>query len=222
MTENDGEKSHNGKNHVDDSKKVDDSGTPDGSGTSTMVNYSKSLPDVSKIEVFEGQNFRRWAERVFSLLDVKGVSSALTAAEPDEAIADPKLVEGWKQANKVCRYTILSTLSNDLFDVYASYKVAKEIWDNMTIKYTAEDATKQKFVVGNYLRWQMVKDKEIKAQINEYHKLLEELKAKKIDLPDVFVAGALVEKLPSSWNDYKQQLKHKHARRCPLLISSNI
>lgn len=67
-----------------------------------------------------------------------------------------------------------------------------------------------------------MEDKEIKAQINEYHKLLEELKAKKIDLPDVFVAGALVEKLLSSWNDYKQQLKHKHARRCPLLISSSI
>jgi hypothetical protein len=61
------------------------------------------------------------------LLDVKGVSSTLTAAEPDEAKTDPKLVEGWKQANKDCRYTILNTLSNDLFDVYASYKVAKEI-----------------------------------------------------------------------------------------------
>ncbi|XP_045802272.1 uncharacterized protein LOC123895839 [Trifolium pratense] len=206
MAGNDGENFDNGKN-VDDSKKVDD-----GVGTSTVVNYSKSLPDVSKIEVFEGQNFRRWAERVFSLLDVKGVTSALTAAEPDEAKTDPKLVEGWKHANKVCRYTILSTLSNDLFDVYCSYKGAKEIWDNLNIKYTAEDATKQKFVVGNFLRWQMVEDKEIKAQINEYHKLLEELKAEKIDLPDVFVAGALMEKLPSSWNDYKQQLKHKHTQ----------
>ncbi|GAU34576.1 hypothetical protein TSUD_29220 [Trifolium subterraneum] len=207
MAGNDGEKSENGKN-VDDSQKVDDSGA----GSSTVVNYSKSLPDVSKIEVFEGQNFRRWAERVFSLLDVKGVTSALTVAEPDEAKADPKIVEGWKHANKVCRYTILSTLSNDLFDVYCSYKGANEIWDNLNIKYTAEDATKQKFVVGNYLRWQMVEDKEIKAQINEYHKFLEELKAEKIDLPDVFVAGALVEKLPSSWNDYKQQLKHKHTQ----------
>ncbi|GAU47270.1 hypothetical protein TSUD_280930 [Trifolium subterraneum] len=207
MAGNDGEKYDNGKN-VDDSQKVDDTDA----GSSTVVNYSKSLPDVSKIEVFEGQNFRRWAERVFSLLDVKGVTSALTVAEPDEAKADPKIVEGWNHANKVCRYTILSTLSNDLFDVYCSYKGAKEIWDNLNIKYTAEDATKQKFVVGNYLRWQMVEDKEIKAQINEYHKLLEELKAEKIDLPDVFVAGALVEKLPSSWNDYKQQLKHKHTQ----------
>ncbi|PNY07541.1 hypothetical protein L195_g004040 [Trifolium pratense] len=127
-------------------------------------------------------------ERVFSY--VHDVTSALTAAEPYEVEVDPKLVEQWKHANKV----------------------AKEIWDNMNNKYTVEDATKQKFVGGNYLRrWQMTGNKEIKAQINEYHKLLEELKAKKINLPE-FVVGTLVEKLPSSWNDYKQQLKHKHGQ----------
>jgi hypothetical protein len=65
-----GEKYDN-KNNVNGSKKVDNSGISDGTSTSTIVNYSKSLPDVSKVEVFEGQNFRRWAERVFSLLDVK-------------------------------------------------------------------------------------------------------------------------------------------------------
>ena len=36
------------------------------------------------------------------------------------------------------------------------------------------------------------------------------MKAENIQLPDAFVAGALVEKLPNSWTDYKQQLKHKH------------
>jgi hypothetical protein len=57
MTGNDGEKSDNGKNHVDDSKKVDDSGTPDGSGTSTMVNYSKSLPMYPKLKFLKGSIF---------------------------------------------------------------------------------------------------------------------------------------------------------------------
>jgi len=58
----------------------------------------------------------------------------------------------------------------------------------------------------------MKEDKEIKVQINEYHQLLAELKAENIILRDVFVADALVEKLPDSWNDYKQQLKHKHKK----------
>jgi len=41
-------------------------------------------------------------------------------------------VSSWTNANKVCRHTILSTLYDVLFDVYCSYKVAKEIWDNMS------------------------------------------------------------------------------------------
>jgi hypothetical protein len=48
----------------------------------------------------------------------------------------------------------------------------------------------------------MVDDKDIKTQINEYHKLLEDLKTENITLPDAFVAGILIEKLPGSWKDY--------------------
>lgn len=37
---------------------------------SASVTYSKPFPDVSKIEVFAGQNFRRWQERINSTLDL--------------------------------------------------------------------------------------------------------------------------------------------------------
>jgi hypothetical protein len=61
----------------------------------------------------------------------------------------------------------------------------------------------------------MVDDKDIKTQINEYHKLLEDLKTENITLSDAFVAGILIEKLPGSWKDYKNQLKHKQ-KQLPL------
>lgn len=66
----------------------------------------------------------------------------------------------------------------------------------MNLKYTAEDAEKQKFVIGNYCRWEMKYDKDIKLQINGYHKLLEDLKAENINMQEEFVAGLLIEKLP--------------------------
>ena len=91
--------------------------------------------------------------------------------------------EAWAHANKVCQHTILTTLSNKLFDVHYAYKEAKVIWESMLTKYTTEEVGKQKFVVGNYSKWEMVDNKNIKLQINEYHKLLEELRAKKIELP---------------------------------------
>ena len=71
-------------------------------------------------------------------------------------------IEAWTHTNKVCQHTILTTLSNELFDVYCAYKEAKGIWESMLRKYTIEDVGKQKFVVGNYYKWEMVDNKDIK------------------------------------------------------------
>jgi len=58
----------------------------------------------------------------------------------------------------------------------------------------------------------MIEDKDIKIQINEYHKLLENIKVENIILPDEFVSELPIKKLTSSWTDYKQQLKHRHKK----------
>jgi len=49
----------------------------------------------------------------------------------------------------------------------------------------------------------MIEDKDMKIQINEYHMFLEDIKAENIILPDEFVSELLIEKLPSSWIEYK-------------------
>ncbi|XP_021631823.1 uncharacterized protein LOC110629217 [Manihot esculenta] len=102
------------------------------------------------------------------------------------------------------------TMYTIIFDVYCSYKEAKQIWESIIAKYTAEDIGKRKFIIGKFYKWEMVNDKDIKAQINEYHKLIEDLKSENIPLQEELVAGLLIEKLPTSWSDYRQQLKHKH------------
>jgi hypothetical protein len=38
----------------------------------------------------------------------------------------------------------------------------------------------------------MVEEKDIQAQMNEYHKLLEDLKSENTTLPEAFVAGILI------------------------------
>ncbi|GMJ08125.1 hypothetical protein HRI_004481700 [Hibiscus trionum] len=115
--------------------------------------FAKPFPDISKIEVFDGENFKRWQECVYFVLDMHGVAFALT--ESLSPTASEKQIECWIHANK------------------------------------------------------MTEDVEVKVKINEYHKLLEDLKSENITFPEEFVARLLIEKLPQSWNDYKQQLKHK-------------
>jgi len=137
-----------------------------------------------------------------------GVALALTTSKPDSTTT-AKQVDDWIHANKVCRHTLLSVLSNDLFDVYASYKNAKDIWDSLILKYTVEDIVRQRFMIANYYRWEMIEGKDIKIQINEYHKLIEDIKTESITLPDELKSELLIEKLSQSWTNYKQQLKHR-------------
>jgi len=94
--------------------------------SATQTTFAKLFSDILKIEVFTGQNFRRWQERVSTLLDMYGVALAFTTSKPNSTTA-AKQVDDWIHANKVCHHTLLSVLSNDLFDVYTSYKNAKDI-----------------------------------------------------------------------------------------------
>jgi len=49
----------------------------------------------------------------------------------------------------------------------------------------------------------MIKDKDIKIQINKYHKLLKDINAENIVVPDEFVSKPLNEKLSQSLTNYK-------------------
>ena len=60
-------------------------------------------------------------------------------------LTDPKPKDGshllptLETGNKQVRHANLSTLSNELFDIYCQFKVAKEIWDAMNKKYILKD-----------------------------------------------------------------------------------
>jgi len=94
--------------------------------SATQTIFAKPFPDILKIEVFTSHNFRCWQECLSTLLDMYEVALALTTSKPDSSTTE-KQVDDWIHTNKVCRHTLLNVLSNDLFDVYSSYKNAKDI-----------------------------------------------------------------------------------------------
>ena len=93
---------------------------------------------------------------VYSAIDVVNLVNILTYPKPK---SDSKDLSKLENGNKQVRHVILSTLTNELFDVYCQYKVPKEIWDALTKKYIVEDAGIQKYVIGNFRKFQMTKDR---------------------------------------------------------------
>jgi hypothetical protein len=55
----------------------------------------------------------------------------------------------------------------------------------------------------------MVDGKSMVTQAHEIQCIVKELRVLKIVIPDKFVAGGIIAKLPPSWRDFATALKHK-------------
>jgi hypothetical protein len=60
--------------------------------------------------------------------------------------------------------------------------------------------------------YKMVANKSVVEQAHEIQCLAKELELLKCVLPDEFVAGSIIAKLPSSWRNFATSLKHKRLK----------
>ena len=95
---------------------------------------------------------------VFSTIDVVNLGHILIDPKPEDG---SHLLLTQETGNKQVRHAILNTLSNELFDVYCQYKVAKEIWDAVNKKYILEYARTQKYAIGNFRNFQMTENRNV-------------------------------------------------------------
>ena len=118
-------------------------------------------------------------------------------------------VKAWKHANFLCINYILNGLDNTLYNVYSSIKTAKELWNSLDKKYKIEDAGTTNFIVGKLLDYKMVDSKTVLSQVQEIQLILQEIHAEGMFVSESFQVATIIEKLPSSWKDFKNYLKHK-------------
>ncbi|GJX45308.1 retrovirus-related pol polyprotein from transposon TNT 1-94, partial [Tanacetum coccineum] len=123
--------------------------------TNTVANHAE------RPEKFNGQNFKRWQQKMFFYLTTLGLARFLKETAPQ---VEPP-TEGQSS-------TAQATTT------------AKELWESLERKYKTEDAGKKKFVVARFLDYKMVDSKNV-------------------------IMAAIIEKLPPSWVEFKNYLKHK-------------
>nr|XP_009803567.1 PREDICTED: uncharacterized protein LOC104248911 [Nicotiana sylvestris] len=93
------------------------------------------------------------------------------------------IVEAGKHVDFLYKGYILSSLEDDLYNVYSAMSTSKELWDALEKKYKTEDACLKKFVVIKFLDCTVVNE--------------------------AFQAAAMIGKLSPLWRDFKNHLKHK-------------
>ncbi|GJU13857.1 ribonuclease H-like domain-containing protein [Tanacetum coccineum] len=120
--------------------------------TNTVANHGE------KPEKFNGQNFKRWQQKMFFYLTTLGLARFLkeTAPQVEPPVEGQssnaqavQTVEAWKHSDFLCHNYVLNGLIDPLYNVYCKTTTAKELWEPLERKYKTEDAGTKKFVVAH-------------------------------------------------------------------------
>ncbi|KAH9725877.1 hypothetical protein KPL70_008036 [Citrus sinensis] len=167
------------------------------------------------LDRFDGTNFTRWKGKLFFLLTVLKVAYVLDPKLepfPEPREDDTEVVKAARKHREddelMCRGHILNTLSDRLYDLYNSMTSPVEIWNALEYKYKTEKEGTDKFLISKYFEFIMVDTKSILDQIHELQIIVAKLRELKVEISESFQVGAIIAKLPQSWNDYRKKLLH--------------
>jgi hypothetical protein len=114
-----------------------------------------------------------------------------------------------QEANDIFVRAMRNVLSDYLFDSMMHLRDANTLWDHLNATYSASDAGKELYTIESFNDYKMVANKLVVEQAHEIQRLAKELELLKCVLPDEFVVGCIIAKLPSTWRNFATSFKHK-------------
>ena len=112
----------------------------------------------------------------------------------------------YDEANNLFVGCIISNLSDGLVHVYIDETEAKALW---VAKCNATDAGNELYLMESFHDYRMVNNRSVVEQVHEVQCIVKDLDLLKSSIPDKFVAGCIIAKLPSQWRNFATTLKHK-------------
>ena len=171
---------------------------------STMAGYT----DAMKPEKFTGgMGFKRWQIKCQLWLEAMGVWEVSNG--PSGGTTSEEAQNKFKKDTTIFRGCVLSVLDARLCDVYMHIEDGKELWDALKAKFGATDAGSELYIMESFHDYKMVNNRGVVEQAHEIQCIARELELLKCALPDKFVAGCIIAKLPPSWRNFATALKHK-------------
>ncbi|XP_074271414.1 uncharacterized protein LOC141595349 [Silene latifolia] len=175
------------------------------------------IPDMSKLDLLDGKNYRNWSEKLDFLLSKLKIDYTLTGTEaPENSERD------FPADSKTCRGILLHYMMEPLFLIYSKLETAKDIWDALKTKYGTNDFGTKKYACNRWLNFRITDDKPVLDQVHEYETLCADIIAEGMKICETFEANCLLEKLPLSWQNYVHSMKHKQKDFTLLELVSHI
>nr|XP_027075858.1 uncharacterized protein LOC113699697 [Coffea arabica] len=173
--------------------------------------------DFVKLDRLDGTrtNFSRWKDKMIFFSTVMKVACVLNS-DLSEIIPPidndsedlKKQKEKHEEDEVVCRGYILNTLSDSLYDLFATVKSPKEIWTTFEHQHVNQKQGSDKFLIKKYFDFKFINNSPLLDQIHNLQVIVSKLKDLNVEILEAFQVGAIIVKLPPSWNDYQKKLLH--------------
>nr|AAT58810.1 putative polyprotein [Oryza sativa Japonica Group] len=163
--------------------------------------------DALRPDKFTGVHFKRWQIRV--TLWLTSMKCFWVSTGKPEGVLTAEQQKQFEEATTLFVGCILSVLGDRLVEVYMHMTDAKELWDALNTKFGATDASNDLYIMEQFHDYKMADNRSVVEQAHEIQTMAKELELLKCVLPDKFVAGCIIAKLPPSWRSFGTALKHK-------------
>jgi hypothetical protein len=165
--------------------------------------YKRSFPELSmasfvdalRPEKFSGMHFKRWSVKVTDWLTAMKVFWIKDGMHNGNISGEDQ--RKFQEANDIFVGAVRNVLSDYLFDSMMHLRDAKALCDHLNATYGASDAGKELYTMESFNNYKMVANKLVVEQAHEIQRLAKELELLKYILPDEFLAGCIIAKLPS-------------------------
>jgi hypothetical protein len=101
-------------------------------------------------------------------------------------------------ADNLFQGTMIGALANKYVDSYLTCTSAKELWNALDKKFSVSDAGSELYVMEQLFDYKMVENCPVVEQAHEIEALAKEFEQFLCILPDKFVVGGIIAKLPPS------------------------
>uniref|UniRef100_A0A2N9HBR3 CCHC-type domain-containing protein n=1 Tax=Fagus sylvatica TaxID=28930 RepID=A0A2N9HBR3_FAGSY len=152
--------------------------------------YKKRNQDFVKLDKFDGSNFICWQDKMKFLLTALKIFYVLDPNLQPIPDPTPEDTEQLKQQR-------IKREEDEL-----------EIWKALETKYKTEKQGTDKFIIQKYFDFKMMDNVSVLDQMHELQILVHKLNDLSIKIPELFQVGAIIAKLPPSWNNYRKKLLH--------------
>lgn len=171
--------------------------------------------DFAKLDRFDGNNYKRWKDKMMFLLTALKIAYVVnpdtTPIPPPTSDEDPLVTGERRKRNEdevLCRGHILNSLSDQLYDLVSPLESPREIWRTLEARHQTSEHGTDKFLISKFDEFVMSENTSIISQLHSLLLIVSKLKNLKIELPETFIVGVIISRLPSSWKGYRKKLLH--------------